>query len=107
MSDVPETQVVLRAIKEVNLPKFVAQVNIFVYIWAFSHLKHKMIRSWYVISTWYFISLLQDVPLFEGIVQDLFPSEKDTTITIDPALMTAIKKTLEENNLQVRHLFFT
>ncbi|MPC80089.1 Dynein heavy chain 3, axonemal [Portunus trituberculatus] len=68
MPDVPESQVVLRAIREVNLPKFVAQ----------------------------------DVPLFEGIVQDLFPSEKDSTITIDPALMTAIQKTLQENNLQVR-----
>ncbi|KAK8388897.1 hypothetical protein O3P69_020686 [Scylla paramamosain] len=66
MPDVPEAQVVLRAIRDVNLPKFVAQ----------------------------------DVPLFEGIVQDLFPSEKDNTITIDPALMTAIQKTLEENNLQ-------
>ena len=28
MPDIPETQIVLRAIKDVNLPKFVAQVGI-------------------------------------------------------------------------------
>lgn len=44
---------------------------------------------------------LQDIPLFEGIVQDLFPSEKDSNITTDPALEAALKNTLAENNLQV------
>ena len=44
---------------------------------------------------------MQDVPLFEGIVQDLFPSEKDSITTMDPALEVAIQKTLEDNNLQV------
>lgn len=45
--------------------------------------------------------LQQDVPLFDGIVQDLFPSEKDSSITTDQTLEAAIQKTLEENNLQV------
>ncbi|XP_063587791.1 dynein axonemal heavy chain 3-like [Penaeus indicus] len=66
MPDLPESQVVLRAIQDVNLPKFLAQ----------------------------------DIPLFEGIVQDLFPSEKDGEITTDPALEAALKNTLAENNLQ-------
>ncbi|ROT76032.1 hypothetical protein C7M84_005421 [Penaeus vannamei] len=66
MPDLPESQVVLRAIQDVNLPKFLAQ----------------------------------DIPLFEGIVQDLFPSEKESDITTDPALESALKNTLAENNLQ-------
>ncbi|XP_069937012.1 dynein axonemal heavy chain 3-like, partial [Cherax quadricarinatus] len=66
MPDVSEPQVVLRAIKDVNLPKFLAQ----------------------------------DVPLFEGIIQDLFPSEKNNTITPDASLEASLKKTLADNNLQ-------
>lgn len=46
--------------------------------------------------------MLQDVPLFEGIVQDLFPSETNT-IMPDSALEAALKKTMQENNLQVTH----
>ncbi|XP_050716714.1 dynein axonemal heavy chain 3-like isoform X3 [Eriocheir sinensis] len=44
--------------------------------------------------------IAQDIPLFDGIVQDLFPSEKDNVITADQTLETAIKNTLAENNLQ-------
>ncbi|XP_066944541.1 dynein axonemal heavy chain 3-like [Macrobrachium rosenbergii] len=64
--DLPEPQIVLRAIRDVNIPKFLAQ----------------------------------DVPLFEGIVQDLFPSEKGQTVENDQFLEAALRKTLEENNLQ-------
>ncbi|KAK7080885.1 Dynein heavy chain 12, axonemal [Halocaridina rubra] len=64
--DLPEPQVVLRAIRDVNLPKFLAQ----------------------------------DVPLFEGIVQDLFPSEKEHSFENDPYLESALKKVLADSNLQ-------
>ncbi|KAB7496626.1 Dynein heavy chain 3, axonemal [Armadillidium nasatum] len=61
----PEVQIVLKAIKDVNLPKF----------------------------------LSQDVPLFEGIVNDLFPaqySQRDEEIVFEEC----IKETFANKNLQ-------
>lgn len=80
-----EAELVLRAIIDVNLPKFLAQVDLF-----YSSLQTKITLI---------ILLLKDIPLFKGIYSDLFPGVTLPKPDRDE-LENCLLKELAKRNLQ-------